>query len=152
MTRGALGYAAAASVAASLSLAACGGGDEGLSREEFLSEADSICAEYDQRVDEIDEPQSIDDVERYADEAKPVIEDGMAELRALEPPDELEQQWDDYVASSEESVEYLDQLREAAAAGDQARIQEIAQEVSEKNEEADRLARDIGLEDCTDEQ
>jgi hypothetical protein len=152
MTRGALGYAAAAGAAASLALAACGGGDEGLSREEFLSEADSICTEYDQRVDEIEEPQSIDDVERYADEAKPVIEDGMAELRALEPPDELEQQWDDYMASSEESVEYLDELREAGAAGDQARIQEIAQEVSEKNEEADRLARDIGLEDCTDEQ
>lgn len=152
MTRGALGYAAAVGAATSLALAACGGGDDGLSREEFVSEADSICAEYDQRVEEIDDPQSLDDVERYADEAKPVIEDGMAELRALEPPDELQEQWDDYMASSEESLDYLDELREAAASGDEARIQEIAQEVSEKNEDADRLAQDIGLQDCTDEE
>jgi hypothetical protein len=150
MTRTVSSLAATVGATASLALAACGGGDGGLSRQEFLSEADSICAEYDQRIQEIDEPQSIDDVERYADEAKPVIEEGMTELRELEPPDELQEQWNEYIASSEESVEYLDELRQAGAEGDPARIQEIAQEVSEKNEEADRLARDLGLQDCTD--
>jgi hypothetical protein len=152
MTRTAVSFAAAVGATASLVLAACGGGDGGLSREEFLSEADSICTEYDRRIQEIDEPQSIDDIERYADEAKPVIEEGMSELRELEPPNDLQEQWDEYIASSQESVEYLDELRQAGAAGDPARIQEIAQEVSQKNEEADRLARDLGLQDCTDEE
>jgi hypothetical protein len=144
--------AAAAGVSASLLLAACGGDGDGLSREEFVAEADAICAEFDQRVQEIEQPQSLDDVERYADEAQPLIEEGMTELRELKPPEELQEQWDAYIASSEQSVDFLDELREAGAAGDPERIQEIAQEVSEVNDEANGIARELGLEDCGDEE
>jgi hypothetical protein len=37
-------------------LAGCGG-DERLSREEFVSQAEAICDEFDQRVNEVDEPE-----------------------------------------------------------------------------------------------
>jgi hypothetical protein len=152
VTRRALCLATAAGFSASLLLASCGGDGDGLSREEFVAEADAICAEYDQRVQEIEQPQGLDDVERYADEAQPVIEEGMTELRELEPPEELQDDWNAFISSSEESLDFLDELREAGAAGDPERIQEIAQEVSAVNDEANGIARELGLEDCGDEE
>ena len=136
---------------AALILAAGCGGDDGLSREEFVSEADAICQEFDQRLDDVEEPQSLDDVERYVDEARPVIEDGLNELEELQPPEELEGRWNELVASNDESLDALDDLRQAAANGDQERLQEIAEDASQRDAESDRIAQDIGLQECTGE-
>jgi hypothetical protein len=58
-------------------VAGCGG-DDRLTREEFVSEAEAICEEFDQRVEDVPDAESADDVERYVDELRPVIEDGSA--------------------------------------------------------------------------
>jgi hypothetical protein len=136
---------------AALVLAAACGGDDGLSREEFVSEADAICQEFEQRVDDVEQPQSPDDVERYVDEVRPVIEDGLNELEGLQPPEELEEQWNELVASNDEGLEALDDLRQAAANGDVERIQEISEEASRRDDESDRIAREIGLQECAGE-
>jgi hypothetical protein len=128
-------------------VAGCGG-DDRLSREEFVSEAEAICDEFDQRVEDVDEPQSAEDVERYVNEVRPVIEDGLDELRELQPPEELEEQWDELVARNDESLEVLDDLSQAAADGDEARLQEISDEASRQDNETDRIARAIGLQKC----
>jgi hypothetical protein len=136
---------------AALVLAAACGGDDGLSREEFVSEADAICQEFDQRVDDVEQPQSPDDVERYVDEVRPVIEDGLNELEGLQPPEEFEDQWNQLVARNDESLEALDDLRRAAANGDVERLQEISEEASRRDDESDRIAREIGLQECAGE-
>jgi hypothetical protein len=134
-------------VTAAILVAGCGG-DDRLTREEFVSEADAICEEFDQRLDDVPEPESADDVERFADEARPVIEDGLAELRALQPPEELEEQWNELMDKNDEALEVLDDLSQAAASADEARLQEISEEASRQDAETDRIARAIGLENC----
>ena len=134
-------------VNAAILVAGCGG-DDRLTREEFISEADAICEEFDQRLEDVPEPESADDVERFADEARPVIEDGLAELRAFQPPEELEEQWNELMDKNDDALEMLDDLSQAAASADEARIQELSEEASRQDAETDRMAREIGLENC----
>jgi hypothetical protein len=133
--------------AATLAQASCGG-DDGLSRDELVSEADAVCARYEQELDELAEPRNVEDVERLAEEAKPIIEDGLDELRELEPPEELADEYDEWISQNEESVDVLDELREAASEGDVQRIQDVLQEAQQAEREADELARELGLQDC----
>jgi hypothetical protein len=128
-------------------VAGCGG-DDRLTREEFVSEAEAICEEFDQRVEDVPDAESADDVERYVDELRPVIEDGLGELRALQPPEELEEQWNELMDKNDEALEVLDDLSQAAASADEARLQEISEEASRQDAETDRMARAIGLENC----
>jgi hypothetical protein len=134
-------------LAITIAVAGCGG-DDSRSREEFISEAGAICEEYDQRVDQVEEPESVDEMERYVNEVRPVVEDGFNQLEELQPPEELEERWDELMASKGETLEVLDDLDEAAAKGDLDRMREIIEEASRREEESDRIARAIGLQEC----
>ena len=148
MRRSILSTAAAFAV---LAAAACGGGDDRLSREELVEEGDAICVEYESRVDELDEIQGPDDVERYVAEARPVIEEGTDELDALTPPEELEDDYDRWISLTREGVASLDALEAAAAAGDAEQLQEIVEGLDDREAEADSLAQEIGFQECGDE-
>ena len=128
-------------------LAGCGG-DDRLSSEEFVSEAEALCEEFDQRVNEVDEPQDADDVERYVNEVRPVVEEGLNDLRGLQPPEEFEEQWDELMAANNAGLEALDDLAQAGA-NDEARVQEIIEDASRRDEESDRIAQELGLQKCT---
>ena len=131
-----------------LAAAGCGGGGDRLSRDELIEEADATCAEFDQRIEEVQEPESLDDIERYVQEIRPIVEEGTDQLVDLEPPEELQDEYDDWIAATRSGVERLDEVEEAAASGDQQQIQEALQGVGGGGEEADRLAEEIGLQEC----
>ncbi len=142
----ALGTIAAATV-----LAACGGGDGGggeVSAEEFRQQADAICAEFEGRLDELGEPESLDDLQDFVLDAVPIIEEGNAELNELEPPPELEDRWNRAMEINNQQLETVRELRDAVQEGGQARGQERLAEGDETNAEADRLAADLGLTEC----
>jgi predicted nuclease with TOPRIM domain len=133
--------------ATGLAAAGCGGGGDRLTREELIQEADATCQDFDQRVEEIDEPQSVEDIEGYLQEVRPIVEEGTDELDALEPPEELEDEYNQWIEETRSAVDRFDELEEAAASGDEQRIQEVFQDVGE-GEEADRLAQELGFQDC----
>jgi hypothetical protein len=130
-----------------LAAAGCGGGDDRLSREELVQEADATCREFDRRVEEIDEPEGLDDIERYLQEIRPIVEEGTDELDALEPPEELQDEYDRWIQETRSAIAWFDELEEAAASGDEQRIQEVFQDAGE-GEEANRLAQELGFQDC----
>jgi hypothetical protein len=134
--------------------AGCGGGGNGggeLTAEEFREQADAICAEYEGRLDELGTPESLEDLEGFVGEAVPIIEEGNAELSELEPPPELEEQWNRLMEINREQLETVRGLQEAVEEGDQERMQELLQQGDEANAEADRLATEMGLEQCGNE-
>lgn len=131
-----------------LAAAGCGEGEDRLTREELIEQADATCADFDAQLEEIDEPTGLDDVERYVQEVRPVIEEGTNELAELEPPEELQDEYDDWIAAMRSSVDQFDELEEAAASGDEQRIQEVFESVGQGGDEADRLAEDIGFQEC----
>ena len=131
--------------------AGCGGGDDRLTREEFASRANAICQDFEQRISDLDEPQNIGDVEDFADDAAEIAADGRDELADLNPPEELEEDYDRLLESLDEAIDDIGRLGDAAADGDEAEVQEIAEEGEAKDEESDKLARELGLDDCAED-
>ena len=131
-----------------LAAAGCGGGGDRLTREELIEQADATCAEFDQQIEEVQEPESLEDIERYVQEIRPIVEEGTDELDALEPPEELEDSYDQWIEATRSGVEQFDELEEAAASGDEQRIQEVFEGAGVGGEEADRLAEEIGFQEC----
>jgi phage-related minor tail protein len=137
--------------AAAVVLGGCGGGNGGgeeMTADEFRQEADAICAEFEGRLDDLGRPESLDDLQNFVSEAVPIIEEGNAQLQELNPPDELQEQWDRAMKINNEQLETVRDLREAVEDGDQAHVQELIEAGNEANTEADQLAADLGLEDC----
>lgn len=135
-----------------LVLAGCSGSgaepEVRLTQEQWAHEADRICAEYDERLDALEQPGSLDELERMAAEAEPIAEEGLDALRRLDPPEELEERVDEWLARNAENVRAIGELRAAAEAGDTARVQELASDAIDNEAEADRLASELGLDDC----
>lgn len=125
------------------------GGDR-LTKAEYIEQADAICAEFDSKLDAMDQPTSLDDLAAMATEAKPIAESGVTALRALNPPEELEEQVDAWLALNDKNVEAIDDLREAAESGDETAVQQVAADATDNETKADAAAAEIGLTDCAD--
>ena len=134
-----------------LAVAACGGGDDGLTREELVSQADAICVEFERKIDELEEPESIEALARFAREARPIFEDGLDRLRELEPPEDLQVTYDRWIATGDETAKLFGELGRAAADGDEAEVNRILERTGELDTRSDRLARRIGLQECAND-
>ncbi len=139
--------------AAGLIAVGCGGGGDGgrLSEAEFRAQANAVCLKYDERIEALGEPESLEEVPEFVDQALPIIEEGVAELRELEPPEELEADYDRMLAETERSVGVAQRLRDAAAEGDQQALQDAFEEGNAADSQSDRIARELGLDECADE-
>ena len=134
--------------------AGCGGGDgegDALTPEEFRQQADAICVEFEGRLDELGAPESLEDLQGFVDDAVPILEEGTNELEQLQPPEELEEDWNRAMEINREQLDTVRELRTAAEEGDQARIAELLQEANAARQESDQLAADLGLEQCGSE-
>lgn len=150
MARAGLTLASTAVVLA-ISLAAGCGGDGGngeLTAEEFRQQADAICAEFEGKLDAVEQPTSPDDIERFVDEAVPIIEEGTQKLSDLEPPEEFRDEWTRVVEINAENLETIKKVQAALQDGNLEESQQLLQEAGGNEEEADRLAREIGLSKC----
>ena len=134
-----------------LGLAGCGGdGDEQLSRAEFVEQATAICDRAEERLREVGEPGSIEELESYAGEAQTITDDTVAELRELAPPEPLQDGFDRYLERIEEVIGLLDELEQAAGSGDAAESSRIAGEIGDSTEAQD-AARAAGIPACENE-
>jgi hypothetical protein len=127
--------------------AACGGDEDRLTRDEFVSQAEAICEDYDAQIDDLGEPEG-EDLGEYTDQLVQLVEEGVAEFRELRPPEDLQDEYDRWMESNEEAVDAARELDQAVEEEDSERLGQIAAEVEQKEEEADELARDLGLEEC----
>jgi hypothetical protein len=144
---------ALAAGAAALFLAACGGGGGGgggqsLTAEEFRQQADALCKQYEDKLNELGAPSSLDDLGNFVDEAVPIIEEGNNKLAELEPPDELSGDWDRAMELQDENLQVARDLQQAIRDNDTARVQELVTMLDSTDAESARLARSIGLENC----
>lgn len=141
-------------LAAVLFSAACSfgeGADDRLSRDEYIRRADAICADYDKRLNDLGRAESVEQLAENADRALPIAQEGVGKLRELQPPENLERPVDEWLERNDRNVDLIEALRDAARAGEETRIQELAAEAAENEAAADRLAGRIGLKDCAEE-
>jgi predicted transcriptional regulator len=132
--------------------AGCGGdGGEagGLTREEFVSELDQICADFDAVQEEIGEPESLEDVAELGPEIESEFDAAIQRVRDLgEPPEEIADDVDRFLDLAEEQQAVIGDFVAAAEDADLERVQEIAEEAEELDEESDQLATELGAERC----
>jgi hypothetical protein len=133
-----------------LAMTGCGGGGGGerLSKAEFVAQADAICRKYEARLDALGQPMNVTELRSFADKALPIAKDGRDELDDLKPPEELENNYDAWLEQGDEAIEIVERLRDAAAEGDQAEIERIAADAQRTDAEANRLAGELGFEQC----
>jgi hypothetical protein len=128
---------------------ACGGGsDTRLSKAEFQSQANAICAKYQKQLNAIDEPTSLDEVPDLVDQALVILNKEIDEVAALNPPEELQGDFDKMIAASNKTKAAADDLSAAAKSGDQAAVQKALEEGNAASNEADQLAANLGLSEC----
>jgi hypothetical protein len=140
-----------AAVALALLAAGCGGGDDRLSEEEFRERANAVCADYDRQVEKLGEPSSVDEVEDFAAKAADLTRRGVGELRELEPPDELQPDYDRFLAEGQTVVELSDRLERAARDRDAEELQKILREAQASDRRSDQIAKRLGLDECAED-
>jgi hypothetical protein len=126
-------------------LAGCGGGN---SRESFVEDANGICRESNERVKALGTPESFTDTLLYARRAEDAVGDELDELRELDPPAELEGDFEAYLTTLEARQRQLELLADAADRNNMADIQGIGTELNELSRRAKMQARRAGLTTC----
>lgn len=143
-------------ILSALAFGACGGDggdnpveqDDTLTKAEYIEEADAICKSAAEDFETLEQPQSVEELEPFVNEAQERTETLISDLRDLEPPDEISDDVDTILTNLEQSVERFPDLLQAAKDQDVATIQEINTEIQENVNAANEAAQEIGLEQC----
>lgn len=133
---------------AAATLVLLGACSDGLSKEEYIEQADRICAEADAKTEDIEPPKSAAELESFVDEAQRITGELLSDLRELEPPEEDRDTIRQMLSKIEEAMGYLPDIEAAARERDTEELGVIAKKLQDAASEANRLARDYGLKRC----
>jgi hypothetical protein len=128
-----------------LPLAACGGG---LSKSELVAKGDAICKRVNDQVAKEPEPKTAKDLQALADKTVEISNPAIDDMEALEPPSELEKDFDAFVASLKKQRDLTKKIGDAAGAGDTAEIQKLGADAQKAQDEYRRLSDKIGFKEC----
>jgi hypothetical protein len=147
-------FARVASIAAAVALTASCGGDEGapLSAEEFRDRAEAICREIEET--DVRPPSDVSDIDRYADEFTAVIEASASDMHELEPPEEFQDRWQEYLALVDDAVSRLQEVTDEIEGASPEEITRLGRQFGADFEELTRrghaIERELGLDECID--
>jgi hypothetical protein len=141
----------AAAALAAVGIAGCGGGSEEVSAEELVQKGDEVCGKVQERFAEIQAapPASATEGADQAGELLGVADDAQAELRELEPPEELRDRYNAYLDARESVSDALERGKQAAEDQDGEVYGKAQEEAVGGAPERRRLARDLGFEVCS---
>ena len=125
----------------------CGGGDgsEGLSRQEFIQQAEAICERAESESDALAEPQTDVEVIEFGEQNVSILERMISDLGELEPPSELKADVEGWLALADRQVTTGGDFIEAFREQDEAQVQELVTQLEETEQQADALAAKIGM-------
>lgn len=140
-------------VAALALVAGCGNGnDKRLSKVDFVTQANAICAKYEKRVQSRMAGVPAGDQKQLASSIKnvlPLIRKGNDELRSLKPPGSLQSRFDSWMGLADAEVGAAQKLQDALDKNDIQAIQAAFKELQAKDAAQDRIAsQDLGLTGC----
>ena len=135
---------------ATLILAAGCGGDAGkrLTKDEYASRADAICAKYNREVGELATPETFSEVADVADRTLTVLGKAIADLKKLNPPVIEKARVDQWLSQIENLEEDLKEIHDAAEARDRQALQAVVPKAEEHNRRTNALAAELGLTVC----
>lgn len=134
-------------------VAGCGGDDgndgDDEAAEQFRAQANALCADFGAKIRSIPPPLEEDDEwGAIAADIGDLLETGVNELRLLEPPEELADDYEVWLELKERSLGATRDLQRGGTMHSEALIEESLATIEETEAEADALAEDLGLSDC----
>ncbi len=138
----------AALAVVAIALLAAGCGDDRLTKEEYIAQADAICKEGNEKMLALAVPTGLEEVAELAGQAIEIQEQAVADLRALKPPEADEAILNEAYDLLDRQIEIGKQIQAAAEAADQAKIQELFPQIDSVNRQATQIAKDYGLVEC----
>jgi hypothetical protein len=140
----------AAAVVVVVALAACSGGDDDGTDVAFLASVNAVCADYRPKLELIPAPTgNIDEWAATGADLADLLEASVGELRALEPPSDLAEDYEDWLGLRSEMVSDMRDAQTAGGLLDQAALDDALARVRDAMEAADPLAVQLGFEDCS---
>lgn len=130
-------------------VAACGG-QERLTRAEYVRRADAICARYNRVVAGLQRPKRTREIVRFSDRTIAALDDALADERELLPPKQLEPLKRRWLAQAAKIREDIADLREAARRVDVAGINDALERGTRDDKRSNALARRLGLKVCSE--
>ena len=128
-----------------------GGGGDRLSQEEFRQQANAICEKYDKKIQALGSPQSPADIPAYVQKGIPLLRQGIAELRALDPPADVEDDYNRMLDATAKAIPAAEKLADAAEKNDAAAVQDAIKEGQQADDASDELAAKLKLDRCAAE-
>ena len=131
-------------------VAACGGQDRGprLTKEQFASKADAICAKYNDKVSSLGNPQTLTELADVADNTIPVLRDAIRDFRRLNPPEAQENTVDAWLEAVDELENDLEEIRDEADKGSLKGVQAVVPNADQHNKRSNELAAQLGMTVC----
>jgi hypothetical protein len=141
---------AGATLAALLLAGACGDDEPRLTAAEYRAQADEICRQTSAELRQIPDPVGPEDILPTFERAAPLTSAQLEDLRALNPPEELEQAHDDATAALDEQVSLTEDAIERLKDGEPAVdvVNDVVARLDELDRRADELALQLGLRVC----
>lgn len=135
---------------AAILIAGCGGGSDTLSAEELRSQADAICAATDEATDAIAAPTSNEEILPFLIATRDAQTGAVDDLKELEPPSELEENWNRAIALQEEQLGAINEAITRIEGGEDAEavITDLSPDLERRDNELDQLADELGLTVC----
>ena len=134
--------------AAVLVLAVAGCGEDELTKKQLVAEGDAICARINRQIAKEPDPTTANDLQRLANRTVELSTPAIKDMEALEPPDEVEADFDKLVASLKRQRSLTKKIGAAAAEGDTAEVQKLGAAAQKAQDEYRRLTGKIGFKEC----
>lgn len=138
-------------LACALGLTACGSSGEP-SADDFRAEADEVCVEQVRNFQEVEDrlgsSTSLEDEAKMQKELLPLREQSLADLEAIEAPEDSEKAWKSYLEIRRELRDLRKQQLKLLEKGDEEALDPINTKISDLNDELDEVGEEAGLLAC----
>jgi hypothetical protein len=135
-----------------LALAGCGGssgdGSGELSKEDYATRANAICAEAVKKLDALGEFKDFEELSQDMKVGEAALRKSAADLRSLQPPAKLKARHAQLVDLQDQTADIAQRIAAAAKSNDQIEMQKQAERADKLTAESNRIARSLGLDDC----
>jgi ribose 1,5-bisphosphokinase PhnN len=132
--------------------AGCGGGGGGgkrLSRQEFDSKGNAICAKYNAKQKSVAQPKSINDLSPALRKLLPLARQQLSELKKLNPPQSDDAVYKKLLARAQEENDLVaNRLLAASDKKDIAKIQQLLNDLQTLDQQNNTDAKKLGLSTC----
>ena len=136
-------------LAAVLAAGCGGGGSKTLSKADYGTKLNQICADLNAKNKEIGEPSSIADIADKGPQLLDEFDKAIAGAKNLKAPDELKDAADRFISLGEQQRDLISQLVDAAKANDEAKINELGPKLDPLDKESNAIAKDqLGAPAC----